>query len=369
MLPIFVTSLLLRRENSESELWTTKSGAPRYTRVEEDDELESEGDSTSDAPDLEQFRQIESLSMLQISKSEHYSQRQRRGAFLVWISSGCLLLEMTFECLMLLQYSTVVAGFGGEVYQWGMHVCAMYLFCAHMSVNSSQVYERARWLMAIACPSGTAIACWQIWILRSRKMHDLDGQTMAAMVLFLIRALCGVGQCLGICLLSSTDPEIELIATDVGASVTIEPRLKRASFFLYFVFIPCLFLVIAEEAYSAPCSEPFLSPTTPECLQDFYLLAMTWPGLGTFFHFGGLLVIFASDSLLYASYPPSLAIATLFAGQLFALLIGHLAIILALEASSFGTYQLVLNVMRMLSTGLLWFSLHRLWKWRVVELS
>lgn len=367
MLPIFVTTLLLRRENSASDLWTTKSGAPKYTRVEDDDESESEGDSVSDSPDLDQFRQIESLSMRQISKSEHFSVRQRRGAFLVWISSGCLLFEMTFECLMLLQYSTVVAGFGGEVYQWGMHVCAMYLFCAHMSVNSSHVYERARWLMAIACPGGTAIACWQIWILCSSNVDDFDRQTKAAMVLFLIRALCGIFQCVGISLLTTTEPEIDFIASEVGASVELERRLQRSSFILYYVFIPCLFLAIVEEAYSASCSEPFLSPTTPECVHDFYLLALTWPGLGTFFHFGGLLVIFASDSLLYASYPPSLAIATLFAGQLFALLVGHLAIILALVKSSFGMLQLVLNVVRMLSTGLLWFSLHGLWKWRVLE--
>lgn len=369
MLPIFFTALLLHRENRLSELWTTKSGAPRYTQIKEDDESESDDDDGSDAPDLEKVRQIKSLSMRQISKSTLFAPRQRRGAFFVWISSGCLLFEMTFECLLLLHYSTIVTGFGGEVYQWGMHVCAMYLFCTHMSVGSSDVYRRARWLMTFACPGGSAIACWQIWILSANKMHDLDLQTKVAMVLFSIRALCGAGQCVGISLLSTTEPEREVIPPEVGAPVELERRLKRAAFILYYVFLPCLFLVVAEEAYFSSCSEPLLSPTTPGCMHDFYLLAMTWPGLGTFFHFGGLLVIFASDSLLYASYPPSLVIATLFAGQLFAVLAGHLLLNLVLDESLLGAHQVVIKVMWTLSTGLLWMSLQGLWNWRVAEIS
>jgi hypothetical protein len=140
----------------------------------DDDNDDDCSDDGSDTPDPEHIRRIQSLSMLQISKSDHFSSSQRSGAFLVWISSACLLAGMTAECFMLLQSGNGIDGLGAEVYQWGMHICAMYLFCTHMSVNSPAVYKRARWLMAIACPGGTAVAAWQVSVLFSNKTTDVD---------------------------------------------------------------------------------------------------------------------------------------------------------------------------------------------------
>ena len=384
MLPILVLSLLLLRENSESTIWrTTKnssSGAVKYSRIEEDedqDDDDDDNDDRSDAPN-EHVRQIKSLSMLQISKSSIYSSRQRRGAFIVWISSACLLFEMTVECLMLLQFSVIIGGFAAEVYQWGMHICAMYLFCTHMSVNSPEVYCRARWLMAVACPGGTVIAVWQLWVLISYTTtttttttttpHDFDTPTRFAILMFLVRAICGIGQCIGLALLQTTEPESETVESDsTEASVELESRLKQAWFVLFKLFIPTLFMKIVADAYFSSCGEPLISPTTPGCVQDFYLLAKSWPGLGTFFHFGVLLVIFASDALLGAAYPPSLAIATLFSAHVTILLAGDLIInTFLLDGSTTALHEIILKVMWMLSVGCLWLSLHRLWKWRVV---
>ena len=221
--------------------------------------------------------------------------------------------------------------------------------------------------MAVACPGGTAIAVWQLWVLFSNKTADFDRATQLASGLFLTRALCGLGQCLGICLLSSIQPETNIILSGKQSSVGLESHLKRASFVLYYIFVPCLFLNIVGEAYFASCGQPLLSPTTPGCIQDFFLLAQSWPGFGTFFHFGGLLVIFASDAVLHASYPPSLAIASLFSAHASILIVGDLVINMFLTDSSWVLQQLIPKVLWMVSGGWLWMSLWRLWTWRVAE--
>ena len=374
MSPILVIALLLYQENSESLLWTTRSTAVKYSRLHEkvdDDNDDDCSDDGSDTPDPEHIRRIQSLSMLQISKSDHFSSSQRSGAFLVWISSACLLAGMTAECFMLLQSGNGIDGLGAEVYQWGMHICAMYLFCTHMSVNSPAVYKRARWLMAIACPGGTAVAAWQVWVLFSNKTTDVDKATLLASGLFIVRAMCGVGQCIGICLLSSIEPESKTSLSEKessgGLESELENRLKRTSFILYYVFIPSLFLNVVGEGYFASCGQPLLSPTTPGCIQDFFLLAKSWPGFGTFFHFGGLLVIFASDAVLQASYPPSLAIASLFSAHATILVAADLVINMFLTDSTWVIHQLIPKVLWMLSVGWLWMSFRRLWTWRVAE--
>jgi hypothetical protein len=73
-----------------------------------------------------------------------------------------------------------------------------------------------------------------------------------------------------------------------------------------------------------------ISPTVPDLCRgmgEMFMLNPSWPGLGLFFHFGGLLAIFASDGLttFTPSYPPSLLIGAIFAVHVSILIATHLA--------------------------------------------
>lgn len=370
MLPILVAALLLLWENSQSTLWKTSTTTSnvQYKPINEDDmerDEENDDDETDDPPS-DHNRRIVSLSMFQISKSAVFSPRQRRGSFVMWLSSACLLVGMTLECLLLLTaLSTVNAP---EVYQWGMHVAAMYLFCTHMSVNSEEVYSRARYLLAIACPAGSVIAAWQLWQLMHTTL--LDHWTVAAAAAFLFgwRFLCGVGQCVGLGLLHTT--ERQDFVPDTGPPDELDRRLKRGWFVLFKVYLPTLIMFVAADGYFSTCSEALISPSTPGCVSHIFLLAKHWPGLGLFFHFGGLLFIFAADALSHGSYPPSLAISIFFAANVTILLAGDLVMGAAVaHGDGLLTVLFCVKSVWMMAVGWLWILLHRLWKLRIAELE
>lgn len=283
----------------------------------------------------------------------------------MWLSSACLLVGMTLECLLLLTLPHVNAP---DVYQWGMHVAAMYLFCTHMSVNSVQVYARARYLLAIACPAGSVIAAWQLWQLSlatTPSVVDDHWPAAAAVWLFGWRFLCGIGQSIGLAVLHTSEPQRQDVEPDTGPPDDLDRHLKRCRFVLFKVYIPALILNVVAEGYiRSTCSEALISPSTPECVGGDYLMAKHWPGMGLFFHFGGLLFIFAADALLDASYPPSLAISTFFAANVTILLAGDLIITSGAWTLPFG-----LKLVWMASVGWLWILLQRLWKLRIAELE
>jgi hypothetical protein len=62
-------------------------------------------------------------------------------------------------------------------------------------------------------------------------------------------------------------------------------------------------------------------------------------------------VIFASDAVLQASYPPSLAIASLFSAHATILVAADLVINMFLTDSTWVTHQLIPKVLWMLSVG------------------
>jgi hypothetical protein len=365
--PIFVAALLLLHEKLSSTL-SVRTGAKSSTNVKYSRLDEEDGDEADAEPAQEDeygICRIQSLSMFQISKSSNFSSQQRCGAFAMWMSSACLLVGMTVECMLLnTTYNS------HEVYQWGMHVCAMYLFCTHMSVGSIDVYSRARWLLAIACPAGSVVAAWQLWILFGTGGGPHDIWSFAASIMFAWRALCGIGQSIGLMLLRTTKAETEVVP-DMVAVPVLSTRLSTASFVLFKVYIPIIFLNIVWEAYSYSCSEPLISPTTPECVQKFFLLAKSWPALGTFFHFGGLLIIFSSDAISVAgTYPPSLIIATFFALHVATLLVADLTWTFFVRGDgedSPPVQELLLQLVWAMAVGWLGISLNRIWKWRIAE--
>jgi hypothetical protein len=365
--PLFALAFSLFLENSTA--FSAKSGSlskGTYSRVSIVEDSEISLEDPSDAVFNKDCDQIAALHMLQISSSCRFSRSQRNGAFVIFITSFILWIEMTFECMMLLMYDHTISGLSEIIYGWGMHVCAMYLFCCHMSVTSPEVYKRGRWLMAIACPSGTLIAIRQLWFLLPHSLVGYDMFTHIAVFLFTTRAICGIGQSLGIILLSSIEPRDQVDHPIPVDTIDLKQKINRASMVVNKIFIPCLYAYVVEEAFFAKCGEPLLSPTTPGCVFDFFLLAKSWSGFGTFFHFGGLFIIFSNDALSSNPYPPSLAIAILFSGHVSLLLACHLIIMISSHSPDI-LRQVVPRLLWMLSACLASFSLHTLWKERIMK--
>jgi hypothetical protein len=101
------------------------------------------------------------------------------------------------------------------------------------------------------------------------------------------------------------------------------------------------------------------------------MLAKNWPGMGLFFHFGLLLIIFASDGISSRpSYKPGLAVASLFSCHLALLLTaaafwGVLEHSNALEMSDWIRAMLTFPLMA--SSWYLCWCLNQVWKARIIE--
>ena len=370
VLPIFILVLLLLREYQQTQSSRT-SGAVKYTPIHNNDEKDDLDDDAMEQTDQGIFR-IRSLSMYQMvtTASLNYSPRQRLGALIHWMSTGGLFIGMTIECLLLIttDYNS------HEVYSWGMHVCAMYVFNTHMAVQSPTVYSYARWLLFCSSPAGTLVAAWQLWILLEASQGPLDAWAFSAAILFVWRGLCGMGQTIGLIILDSTEPLTQRAAQDMPAKPVLVDRLSTARFILFKIYVPILFLnIVFQAASSTLLMTPLVSTPGPGCMQQNFLLAKHWPGMGTFFHFGGLLVIFASDSLSSdsshgptSSYPPSLVIATMFTLHVAVLLAGDLLWSLFDNNLQRPDSEYTLQVLWALSAVGLGIALARVWKWRII---
>lgn len=256
----------------------------------------------------------------------------------MWISSLCLLVGMTLENMVLLLTSPIGSHSTHETYKWGMHLCAMYAFCVVMNVASAEIYSQTRMLLCFACPVGSLIGLWQLWVLVTNT-PDIKEDPIAMLVgcLFLWRALSGVGQCIGLVVLDRIEPKTEsLEQMDVTTNDAVthdESMLRQAisqgRFALFRLFLPAFLAYTATSALLSSCSEPMISPTIPASCggMNMFMLNPNWPGLGLFFHFGGLLALFASDGLTTStpSYPPSLLIGAIFAIHVSILIATHIA--------------------------------------------
>ena len=293
-----------------------------------DDEVTSDGDEMGcvengvlvDTSSHRMF--IPTLSL--IAASPRFSPLKRFGASVLWLSSCCLFAGMATENMMLLITSPVGSLAAHDIFKWGMHVCAMFLFCVVMNVSSPEVYARARILLCFACPAGTIIGAWQLWILVSNTVHvSRDLPALMAGFLFLCRAMSGLGQCVGLLALTDIHPETgSLVQMDVTITATVSDEdtmlrkaIAKGRFALFKLFLPTFVVYTAASALFGSCFEPMISPSTPCGKMKMFMLAPSWPGMGLFFHFGVLLVIFASDGLTTStpSYPPSVVVAALFA--------------------------------------------------------
>ena len=285
-------------------------------------------------------------TMRQIAASTRYSRQQRRGAHLMWIGSLALLLEMTLECMLLLRLGSIGTKYTNGMYKWGMHVCAMYLFCCIMVASCQEVYGRARILLFLACPAGTVIGLWQLWMMLTTEGQSVSSRTDSVSVLvaalFGIRGICGILQTAGLVLLRHIEPEGSDVDETVGDPMDennnlgsdydtthVDALVSRGRFLLLHVYLPILAGYIAQVAYMGTCNYPLVSPNTQnDCAaaegsdtagtaMGTYVMEPTWPGFGVFWHYGFLLIAFAGDGLATrsCSYKPSLAIATLFAAH------------------------------------------------------
>ena len=302
------------------------------------DEIET-GRSGSDAEPVAGLERSSVPTLRIIASSPRFSTRQQFGARIMWISSLCLLVGMTLENMILLLTSPIGSHSTHETYKWGMHVCAMYAFCVVMNVASTKIYSQTRMLLFFACPVGSLIGLWQLWVLASNTLNLMeDPIALLVACLFLWRALSGTGQCIGLVVLEDIEPITETLermdVTTNDAVANDESMLREAisqgRIALFRFFLPAFVAYTAASALLSSCSEPMISPTVPDLCRgmgEMFMLNPSWPGLGLFFHFGGLLAIFASDGLttFTPSYPPSLLIGAIFAVHVSILIATHLA--------------------------------------------
>ena len=395
MFPILIASLQLTMEAGTFQtilgLGQASAGksAAAYAPIKGND-LDDEicdkietGCSISETSGDTSFRRLSVRTLRVIASSSRFSTRQRFGAYIMWISSCCLLVGMTMENVMLLITSPVGAHSTHEIYKWGMHLCSMFAFCVIMNVSSIEVYAQTRILLCFACPAGSFIGLWQLWVLINNT-PDLCDDPLALLIacLFAWRALSGVGQCIGLFVLNSIETDtgtLEQMDVTTKDSATDEDMLlcdaiSRGRFALFMLFLPAFTAYTATSALLSSCSEPMISPTLPVSCggMSMFMLVPNWPGLGLFFHFGGLLVIFASDGLATStpSYPPSVVIGSLFA--LHALMLIAIHILLELMHPNILEYlesfrwqdwlRRITLAGWMVSSFYLYLCLHRVWK-------
>lgn len=271
-----------------------------------------------------------------------------------------------------------------------MHICVMYIFCSHMCVETPFIFHKARKLLMAACPSGSIVALCQVSTLfcYSRTIHeDLFGQLVAA--LLSIRAIAGVIQLVGLQKLKDLEPLAAgrsnatsfAIATNTLPLSPTRVRLVQLHRALLEVYVPVLAVYIFVFALLGNCYAPLVSssltrePCTQRSSTDF-LLAENWPGMGLFFHYGMIIVIFTVNGgrKSIPSYKPSLPIASLFSIHVSVLILADLcwdAVQTDYSWSSLSASDMARRLMAllwMLASALLWFCIERLSQARHVPL-
>jgi hypothetical protein len=295
------------------------------------------------ADQLNQVATYRCVTVAQIAAARgSFSTRQVWGATLLSWGSLALLAEMTLESILLLSQTMVGSEATHDIYKWGMHACVMYSFCTAMSVETSTLYRLARWLLLAACPTGSAIAIWQLgslWTTNSADESDVWALTF--IVLLVVRALAGLLQTAGVVLLNDTEPVSSLPneaspSSSTQSDVALSAAQKRSSNALLAVFLPSLVAYVVTTTLSGNCLAPMISPMLPPPVEmsmssaalcdtpmtsmghDMDLMLMqNMPGLGLFFHFGLVAILFAYQGIQkgVAAYKPSLALASLIIGH------------------------------------------------------
>lgn len=328
------------------------------------------------------------VTLSQIASSEQFSNRQRWGAWTLSLGSIGLLVEMTIESAIHLSQTFIGTNAEHNIFQWGMHACVMYAFCTSMCAVSSYVYQRARPLLAVACPAGSIIAIWQLSVLIAGEgAVTEDPWSMAVAVFFVWRAICGVVQTVGVLVLNHTAPS-DCRPTLIRAAPTLEDEAimestrVMATRAFYMIFMPVFVTYVLFSTSSGNCSAPMISPMLPQAKEGScmaadmdLMLKQNKPGLSLFFHFGLVTVMFAHDGLCKSlpTYKPSLLIACLWVGQtslliLVALLWDMLQTQFWSSLSTEDVIRRVLLAMWSLTAGYLAFCLRRLWNLRQQQL-
>lgn len=266
-----------------------------------------------------------------------------------------------------------------------MHVCVMYIFCNVMCVETPFIYHKARKLLFVACPSGSLVALIQMYMMWTHT-PDMSQDAFAQLVLCLlfVRALSGVIQVLGLFYLKHTEivqgnPSGKEESVGIATDLQIRRQLGLLEKVLWGVYAPVMLIYVATFAVVGSCSPPFVSTSlyaetcTDEAgaLSDFSL-AQSLPGMGLFFHYGMIIVIFAANGAQPSTptYKPSLMIASLFCVHVSALIAVDLCwdvvqTDLWSEMSSIDVLRRILLVCWMLASFLLWISCERVLKMRL----
>jgi hypothetical protein len=296
MTPIVLASLFLalrivRRARDKSVDERDKKGASPGVENLASGEMES---SVRDDTSLVSEDQYRFPSIFQIARSERYTKVQRSGARLLGYGTLLLLFEMSAECFVLLRQNHIGTTTTQEIYRWGMHIVAMYIFCAVMCIETPFVYRTTRGLLAAACPSGSLVALWQLsTLLRySADLRDnLFDQVVAG--LLCLRAISGFLQTIGLGILQHLEPKQSSANHPSLPSEpsTIASRLVLLRRFLVGVYMPCMVVYIFYFALLGNCAIPMVSPSFSDaaCIthsSSGFSLAQNWPGMGLFFHYG-----------------------------------------------------------------------------------
>lgn len=253
-----------------------------------------------------------------------------------------------------------------------------------MCVETPFIYHKARKLLMAACPSGSLVALWQLSTLMrhsSNIREDRFGQMVGS--LLLTRAFSGFIQLAGLIQLKHLDPcqsNITVSSTKALQQSTIQARLVQLRRALVEAYVPAVAVYILVFTFLGNCSAPFVSGSLSqkECTQyhstDFTLV-QNYPGMGLFFHYGMIIVIFAANGgrKCMPSYKPSLHIASLFSIHVSLLILIHLcwdSIQTDHWSSGLSTRDLLRRLMAvvwMLASAVLWFHLERLSNARLVR--
>lgn len=361
------------------------------------DQLEDGGAVEKDgvARDDETVARFDCVTVSRIAASDSYSRRQRWGAQFMSVGSLVLLAEMTAESCLLQSQTLVGSPAAHAIYKWGMHACVMYAFCTSMSVVWPSVYQwGARPLLALACPTGSVVALWQLSVLMQQRAvgdGEMDVWSTAVAVLFVVRAVCGVLQTVGVVLLNDTEPchdhhQSPSVPESNSGNAALSLARARAERALYWTFVPAVaayMLVSVLYSGSQVMTHTMAPPSFSSLPQDGSCLAAdmdlmlvpSMPGLGLYFHFGLVGILFVYDGIQKSvpTFKPSLVLATL--------CIGHIALLTLVDLlwdleqsqfwSSLSTEDVVRRILLLLwslSSSYLALSLHRLSKLRLLPL-
>ena len=301
--------------------------------------------------------------------------RSINGKFLIHLAAK----EIKF-CRGILNISTIFR-------TRGMHICVMYIFCTVMCVETSFIYNKARKLLMAACPSGSLVALWQLATLL-RYTDDIRKDTFGQLVAVLlsIRIASGFIQTVGLFQLKDLRGlELEIAGVSCMEKVpssVLNLRLKQLRSSLFCFYLPMMVVYIFVFALLGNCHLPLVSNSIfsdrEECSHGSSAdlnLAQNWPGMGLFFHYGMITVIFTANGARKGkpSYAPSLHIASLFSIHVFALIFAHLCwdamqTDLWHGVSGVDWLRRVLVIGWMVVSGVLWLYCEKLSDVRLVQL-